>query len=208
MVLNRNFKNVKKWEKSFKKFLKEMPTNAILCSLITSDFASISIKERVGQEVLKRNPDKNDLSIIIKYVESLRDQAWQEFLNQNPNEIELGWVVKNVESLREQAWQILLMQNPTITNLCLIIQKVEPLRKQAWQVLLKLNPNNDELGWVIENIESLKDQAGQKLLEKNEQDPNLLDLALIIHYVPTLRYKTLKLADDRGLLNELENIIG
>jgi SepF-like predicted cell division protein (DUF552 family) len=95
------------WEE----FSNQNPSREDLHSIIKDDESSSELKEKAGRMFIdKKNPDKEDLRLIIEKVKSLRLEAGQQMLEnyqESLNENYLRLIIKKVKSLDEEAQEIL-----------------------------------------------------------------------------------------------------
>ena len=138
-------------------------SNSELVELILSNS---DLKQQAWEQLLKQQPDNEDLRYIIEYTD-LKQQAAEQLLKQQPSNYDLSYIIEYTD-LKQQAWEQLLKQQPSNYDLRYIIRYTD-LKQQAAQILrgkFGITGPVDELADMKEIAKNVLERPGSLKMDK------------------------------------------
>jgi len=139
-------------ERAVRQLLKQNPSNADLCYVLTCSISE-EMKAQVGERLFKQNPDTYSLSHIVCYSsDSNREAAWKQVLSMvHVNKDDIAYIVCYAPSeWKEKAWRYLLNKKPPQHVLKhILFSTTEDYQGKAAEVLLSQKPDKSILKDIV-----------------------------------------------------------
>jgi len=164
------------------------PANVLIDIMVSVE----SLREEAWDMFVRGPIGPNDLENVIRRVQPLREQGGKILLLRNPNINQLALVIEYVDPLRGGAIQLLdgIDRNPFKYGLEWL--NYPKARAIIGQKLLKGDLSGDALSQILRNIPELRLEAGRRVMKRARGEVGLrhdVDLRYIVKYVPSLREK-------------------